>query len=46
MAPSIHVVQPSHRIVVRAGARVELECRAQGHPPPDITWTREVSAIV
>lgn len=41
VAPSIHVLQPAHKIVVKAGSVVELECRASGHPPPHITWHRE-----
>ena len=31
---------PSH-VSVTEGSDVNLECRAEGTPPPTITWTRE-----
>jgi len=41
VAPSIHFLQPSSKIVVRSGSHVRLECRASGHPPPLIRWSRQ-----
>ena len=42
MVPSIHLLQPSKKIIVKTGSDVRLECRAHGHPKPVIRWGRQV----
>ena len=42
VAPSIHFLQPSQKIIIRRGSDIKLECRANGHPQPVIRWMRKV----
>ncbi|XP_041834198.1 matrix-remodeling-associated protein 5 [Melanotaenia boesemani] len=33
------ILQPRHRdVTVPLGGKVDLECRVEGHPPPQVTW--------
>jgi len=38
--PTLHVRPDNRRAVVRSGSTISLECRAEGNPPPSVTWTR------
>ncbi|XP_028256546.1 matrix-remodeling-associated protein 5 [Parambassis ranga] len=39
MSQHPRVLQPRHRdVTVHLGSRVELECKAEGHPVPQVTW--------
>ena len=43
VAPLIHFLQPSKKIIIKSGSQVRLECRASGHPRPVIRWSRQVT---
>ena len=40
--PSIQSVPRDGKIKVQVGSSVTIQCRARGHPPPQITWSRQV----
>ena len=39
-APTITGVPGSESMRVRAGTTVSISCKADGHPKPNITWTK------
>ena len=41
-APIYGYLVKDGRYVVRSGSAITLECRAEGNPPPSISWTMKV----
>ncbi|KYB28717.1 limbic system-associated membrane protein isoform X1 [Tribolium castaneum] len=43
--PRINYVSSNGRVEVKKGSSVRLECRANGNPPPKITWSRKNNVL-
>ena len=39
-SPTIEGNSEEKRLTVRAGTTISLDCRANGHPTPSITWKK------